>query len=94
MVGQLLDLLLTDAMTDIEVVARELNLRDGMLELLRRSLDRLACAQSVVEAVCSGFACNEELPMDRVIRTIEALAYAWPQDYCVDAVKWLLLDER
>ncbi|WP_157695858.1 hypothetical protein [Caballeronia hypogeia] len=55
-VGQLADILLADATAGIELVARELGLRDEMRERLRRSLDGLACAQTVVEALRVGFA--------------------------------------
>jgi hypothetical protein len=49
--GQLLELLLSDTATDVEVVTRELGLRNEMLERLRRALDRLACAQAVLAAM-------------------------------------------
>ena len=94
MVGKLLDLLLTDAMRDIEVAARELRIRDEMRERLRRSLDRLTCAQSVAEALHDGLACEEELPMDPVARAMKTLACAWTRDYCADALERILLDER
>jgi hypothetical protein len=49
--GLLLELLLSDAATDVEVVTRELGLRNEMLERLQRALDRMACAQAVLETV-------------------------------------------
>jgi hypothetical protein len=48
---ELMELLLTDGRADIEVVAREPRLRDGMHERLRRALDRVACAQSLLETI-------------------------------------------
>ncbi|KAK44931.1 hypothetical protein BG58_22400 [Caballeronia jiangsuensis] len=101
MVGQLVHLLLTDAMNDIEVVARELSLRDEMRERLRRSVDRLACAQSVVEAMCLKLSVDahddsgrdEVGPMDSVLSAMETLASEWPADYGANAVEWLLLSE-
>jgi hypothetical protein len=44
---QLLEVLLTD----VELVALELDLRDAMFERPRRALDRLECALNVLEAV-------------------------------------------
>lgn len=48
---ELLGILLADAAVDAEVVARELELSDATRERLRRSLDRIVCAQSVLEAM-------------------------------------------
>jgi len=48
---QLLDLLLSDAANDVEVVSRELGLRAQMRGRLRTALDRIACAQSVLESI-------------------------------------------
>ena len=48
---QLLDFLLSDAATDVAVVARELGLRDEMVARLRCALDRITCAQEIVEAI-------------------------------------------
>lgn len=100
-VGQLLDLLLTDAMTDIDVVARALALQDAMRDRLRRSLDRLVCAQSVAETLCRRFVVDasddggrdEISPMESVLRAMETLAGEWPADYGANAVEWLLLSE-
>jgi hypothetical protein len=49
--GLLLELLLSDVATDVEVVTRELGLRNEMLERLRRALDRVACAQSLLASM-------------------------------------------
>ncbi|MFM0656082.1 hypothetical protein [Paraburkholderia sediminicola] len=52
--GLLLELLLSDAATDVEVVTRELGLPNEMVERLRRALDRLTCAQTVLAATSAG----------------------------------------
>jgi hypothetical protein len=52
--GLLLELLLSDAATDVEVVTRELDLINEMFERLRRALDRVACAQSLLASMRSG----------------------------------------
>ncbi|SAK93084.1 hypothetical protein AWB79_06906 [Caballeronia hypogeia] len=49
--NELLGILLADAATDVEVVARELGLRDEMRERLRRALDRVECAQRILGAI-------------------------------------------
>lgn len=48
---ELVETLLTDAAADVEVVARELGLKDEMRERLRRALDRSECARRVLGAV-------------------------------------------
>ncbi|CAG9232989.1 conserved hypothetical protein [Paraburkholderia caribensis] len=104
---QLLGLLLSDVATDVEVVTRELGLRNEMLERLRRALDRLICAQSVLEAVGGRWAAgtlerggNEGLDdagshengaAGRVRDAVKLLAEVWPQDYPDGAVEWMLL---
>jgi hypothetical protein len=49
--SRLIEVLLTDVTTDVELVARELCLREAMLERLRRALDRLECAHTVLGAL-------------------------------------------
>jgi len=46
-----LEVLVTDVASDMEVVARDLGLRDEMRERLGRALDRAECARGVVEAM-------------------------------------------
>ncbi|GAB5098077.1 hypothetical protein YK56LOC_37930 [Caballeronia sp. HLA56] len=48
---ELLAVLVADVASDVEVVARELGLRDEMRERLRRALDRVGCAQAVLGAM-------------------------------------------
>ncbi|MDR5748810.1 hypothetical protein QCE73_37145 [Caballeronia sp. LZ029] len=91
---KLLQLLLADAASDVEVVARELGLSDAMRERLRRALDQLVCAQSTLEALHGGIPCNEGLPITPARQAVETLASTWPRDYTADVVEWLLLDER
>lgn len=48
---ELLEVLLSDAASDVEVVARDLGLKDEMRERLWRAFDRVRCAQGVLEAM-------------------------------------------
>ncbi|MFM0480626.1 hypothetical protein PQQ81_08865 [Paraburkholderia strydomiana] len=90
---QLLDLLISDAANDVDVVARELRLQGEMCERLRRALDRMACEQSVLETVCT-----EAIGADRggatadlrVREAVELLAREWPEEYPAGAVEWLI----
>jgi hypothetical protein len=103
---QLLQILLADAATDVEVVTRELGLRHEMLERLRRGLDRLNCAQSVLAAVSEGWVattisgdsdglknagCDAEGALERVLNAMKLLAEGWPQNYPEGAVEWNVL---
>ena len=90
--SQLLKLLLLDAASDVEVVSRELGLPNEMHERLRRALDRLICAQEVLDAeqrsrlgLSSG-----EIP-EQVGEALRLLAERWPQEYPDGAIEWLLL---
>jgi hypothetical protein len=51
---ELLGLILGDAGRDISVAALELGLSDASFVRLRRVMDRIACAQSVLEAMKVG----------------------------------------
>ena len=46
----LIGLLLADAFSDGEVARRELYLREGMIDRLQCALDKLVCAQAILEA--------------------------------------------
>ncbi|WP_310076452.1 hypothetical protein [Paraburkholderia graminis] len=91
----LLDVLLSDAASDVEVVSRELGLRDQMRERLGRALDRIACAQSVLESIGADSAearddaagAEAELRMGEAV---ELLAREWPDEYPAGAVEWLV----
>ena len=90
----LLDCALTDVATDIEVAARDLLISDASFVRLRRAMDRIACAQSVLETVRAGSAdvTDEETALRvRMQEAVELLAREWPEDYPVGAVEWLLL---
>jgi hypothetical protein len=105
----LLELLLSDAATDIEVVTRELGLSDKMRERLRRALDRIECAQSVLEAMGGRWVagtikrggseglddagCVGEGAAERVTSAVKLLAEGWPQDYPDRAVEWEILSQ-
>jgi len=89
----LLELLLSDAVNDVQVVSRELGLRGEMCERLRRALDRIACAQSVLETVCTGATDAEQggAAAELLVReALELLAKEWPEDYPAGAVEWLI----
>lgn len=92
---QLLDGLLSHAANDVKVVSRELGLRDQMRERLRRALDRMACAHSVLETMTEdGAAATADRP-NAELRTREAmelLASEWPEKYPAGAVEWLLME--
>ncbi|MFM0392897.1 hypothetical protein [Paraburkholderia phytofirmans] len=91
----LLDLLLSDAANDVEVVSRELGLRGEMRERLRRALDRMACAQSVLESMrTDGTAAGIDRSAAglRMSEAVGLLARGWPEDYPAGAVEWLVLE--
>jgi hypothetical protein len=54
--ADLFDCILADAVTDIEVASRDLQISDASFVRLRRALDRVACAQSVLETMRVGTA--------------------------------------
>ncbi|SED80123.1 hypothetical protein SAMN02787142_3867 [Burkholderia sp. WP9] len=93
----LLTVLLSDTATDVEVVTRELGLRNEMLERLRRALDRLTCAQAVLAAMSAGSMgtnCGETGTPMQMQEAVKLLAREWPEDYPAGAVEWLLLLPR
>jgi hypothetical protein len=90
---QLLDLLISDAGNDVEVVTRELGMRGEMCERLRRALDRIACAQSVLETIgADGLRSRHDgaTAKLRMREAVDLLAKEWPEDYAAGAVEWLL----
>jgi hypothetical protein len=92
--ADLLKCVLTDAATDIEVAARDLHISDASFVRLRRAMDRLACAQSVLETmgVRSAGASDEETALRvRMREAVDLLAREWPEDYPAGAVERLLL---
>ncbi|MGF6996360.1 hypothetical protein [Paraburkholderia sp. GAS32] len=91
---ELLSILLNDVANDAEVAARESEISDASFMRLRRAMDRVACAQSVLETmrVRSAGASDEETALRvRMREAVDLLARAWPEDYPAGAVEWLLL---
>lgn len=91
--GPLLELLLSGIATDVEVVTRELGLRDEMRKRLSRALDRLNCAQAILDAQRKrllGSSCSDEV-CERVSEAVRVLAANWPQEYPKGSVEWLLV---
>ncbi|MEA3102731.1 hypothetical protein [Caballeronia mineralivorans] len=79
---QLVALLLSDAIADIEVATRELSLPPYMLDRLRHALDRLQCAQMSLRAEERLIGKDSplggaELPVQVAL---EELLREWPQD--------------
>jgi hypothetical protein len=87
---ELLSILLTDVANDVEVAARDAGVSDPSFVRLRRAMDRVGCAQSVLETMRAGSAgaeCDEtakcagvEVRM-RMREAVELLARGWPEDY-------------
>ncbi|MGT2469280.1 hypothetical protein [Paraburkholderia terrae] len=91
--ADLFDCILTDAVTDIEVAARDRGISDASFVRLRRAMDRVACAQSLVESMRAGSvgASDDETGM-RMRDAVELLARGWPEDYPAGAVEGLIAD--
>ncbi|WP_429525307.1 hypothetical protein [Paraburkholderia youngii] len=90
----MLDCFQADALSDIEVAARDLHISDASFVRLRRALDRLTCAQSLLESMTAGSACaNDEETALRVKmqEAVQLLARGWPEDYPAGAVEWLFI---
>jgi hypothetical protein len=87
---ELLCLILDDAESHISVVARELRLSDASFRRLRRVLDRLNCAQSILEAMGAGASCGETGVPLRMRDALDLLAMGWLEDYPAGAVEWLV----
>lgn len=91
---ELLSILLADAATDIEVAARDAGISDASFVRVRRAMDRVACAQSVLETMrverveTRG---DETVVGVRMRDAVELLAKGWPEDYPAGAVEWRLL---
>lgn len=67
-----------------------------MRERLRRALDRIACAQSVLESIGADSAearddaAGAEAEL-RMREAVELLAREWPEDYSAGAVEWTMV---
>ncbi|MFL9922054.1 hypothetical protein PQR75_43500 [Paraburkholderia fungorum] len=82
LLADLLTCVLTDAFTDIDVAARDAGISDASFERLRRAMDRLACAQAVLEAM--GMGSMDVSDGDFALRVqmreaVELLARGWPE---------------
>jgi hypothetical protein len=90
---------LADVSNDVEVSARGSKISDANFVRLRRAMDRVACAQSVLETMMAesvGAKCDEtgmRMRM-RMREAVELLARGWPEDYQAGAVEWLMTVER
>ncbi|EDZ98880.1 hypothetical protein BH160DRAFT_5799 [Burkholderia sp. H160] len=88
----LVGLLLADAVTDVEVVRRELGLSEQMVERLQRAVDKLGCAQTILEAMGGSRLANSGGEYwGQVADAVRWLAGNWPQEYPEGAVEWLLI---
>ena len=93
---ELLSVLLTDVTNELGVAARDAGISDASFVRLRRAIDRIACAQSILGAMRAGKvgAENDDAEMRvgmEVREAVELLVREWPEDYPVGAVEWLLL---
>lgn len=62
-----------------------------MRERLRRALDRMACAKSLLASMTAGSlgASDDEWAL-RMREAVDLLAREWPEDYPTGAVEWLI----
>ncbi|WP_143130448.1 hypothetical protein [Paraburkholderia sartisoli] len=89
--ADLLAYVLTDAMTDIEVAARDLQISDASFVRLRRAMDRVGCAQMRVGSV--GSSRDETALRVRMREAVVLLAREWPEEYPAWAVELEILRE-
>lgn len=90
--ADLLHCFLTNAVTDIEVASRDLQISDTSFVRLRRAMDRVACAQTVLETMRSGSGgVNAGDAGMRMREPVELLEREWPEDYPAGAMEWLIL---
>lgn len=91
---ELMGVLLSDVLLDVELVSRELGLTGAMSERLRRALDRLECVDSVLRtmrfAACSG---EPDGARDAVKCAVKELAARWPREYPDNAPEWLMVGD-
>ncbi|CAB3794477.1 hypothetical protein LMG27177_03636 [Paraburkholderia fynbosensis] len=98
MATDLLDCFLADALTDIEVASRDLQISNASFVRLRRALGRMACAQAVLAATSAGRvgASDDDWALRmrmRLREAVELLAKGWPEDYPAGAVEFEILSE-
>ncbi|CAG9225595.1 hypothetical protein PSAB6_450116 [Paraburkholderia sabiae] len=91
---ELMHVLMSDVVLDVELVSRELGLTGAMSERLRRAIDRAECAERVLQtmrfAACSG---ESDGALDAVKCAVEELAASWPRDYPDNAPEWLIVGD-
>jgi hypothetical protein len=86
----LVGLLLADAVSDVDVVRRELSLSEAMVERLQRAVDRLHCAQAILDAAGRRrFGSSGSEVWEQLGEALQLLAESWPQDYPEGAVELL-----
>jgi hypothetical protein len=88
---ELLGVLLADVETDVNVASRDRGISDSSRVRLRRALDRVTSAQTLLEA-STEIGCKEGAGGAAMRAAVEFLASGWPVDYPAGAVEWLLLD--
>ncbi|MFL9966212.1 hypothetical protein PQR02_35475 [Paraburkholderia sediminicola] len=88
----LLSILLADVAADVEVAARDVGISDASFIRLRRAIDWVACAQSVLETMrARSVGASDDRWALRMREAVELLARGWPEGYPAGAVEWLLL---
>jgi hypothetical protein len=85
---ELLGVLLEDADTDISVAARDLGISDASFVRLRRALDRVAVAQTLLGASAE-IGCKEGASGAAMRAAVEFSVSEWPEDPA-GAVEWPL----
>lgn len=80
-VGVLAAFLLSDAITDVELVSRELSLSPAMLERMKRALDFLQCASKVLETGLNGQFAGSNDEDFTVSLQLRQLLDEWPDDF-------------
>lgn len=90
---ELLSVLLTDVTNELGVAARDAGISDASFVRLRRALDRMACAQSVLESMrtdgtAAGIDCSAAGL--RMSEAVGLLAKEWPEEYPAGAVERLI----
>lgn len=80
---------------EIEVVPRELGLSEETVERLQRAMDRLDCAQAILDAAGRNRPRNSAgVHWEQVRHAVRLLTGNWPQEYPEGAVEWLVLWNR
>jgi hypothetical protein len=78
--GVLAAFLLSDAITDVEVVSRELSSSPVMLERMRRASDSLQCVGRILEAEVTGRLTGRSDGDPHAFKQIQEYLDGWPND--------------